>query len=124
MTFVLPWYANSFVQCSVTPTFFLQITSFSDFFHYTKKQKNLYVGSFNYFSYTIQIGSNGYRCARLRSCIFLRLILPDLMTCSKDLSNRPIYGVLNTHNCDRILQLRYMPILMNLVRIASSDWKS
>ena len=25
-----------------------------------KNQKNLYVGSFNYFSYTIQIGSNWY----------------------------------------------------------------
>ena len=42
--------------------FFQQITSFSDSFHYTKKQKNLCVGSFNYFSYTctIQIGSNWY----------------------------------------------------------------
>ena len=44
----------------MTPTFFPQITSFSDSFHYTIKQKNLYVGSFNYFSYTIQIGSNWY----------------------------------------------------------------
>ena len=45
----------------MTPTFFRQITSFSDFFHYTKEQnKKLYVGSFNYFSYTIQIGSNWY----------------------------------------------------------------
>ena len=26
----------------------------------TKNEKNLYVRSFNYFSYTIQIGSNGY----------------------------------------------------------------
>ena len=41
------------------PHFFLgRHTSFSDSFHYTKKQKNLHVGSFNYFSYTIQIGSN------------------------------------------------------------------
>ena len=41
------------------PHFFWQITSFSDSFQNTKKQKkNLYVGSFNYFSYTIQIGSN------------------------------------------------------------------
>ena len=40
--------------------FFQQITSFSDSFHYTKKQKNLYVESFNYFSCTIQIGSNWY----------------------------------------------------------------
>ena len=39
-----------------------------------KNKKNQYVGSFNYFSYTIQIESNwyiqGYRCARLRSCLF------------------------------------------------------
>ena len=47
MTFALTWCANIFVGCSVTPTFFRQITSFSDSFHYTKKQKNLYVGSFN-----------------------------------------------------------------------------
>ena len=40
---------------------------------------------------------------------------------SKGLSNRPIYAVLNTHNLDMILQLKYMPIVMNLVRIASSD---
>ena len=40
--------------------FFRQITSFSDSFHYTKKQRYLYVGSFNYFSYTVQIGSNWY----------------------------------------------------------------
>ena len=41
--------------------FFRQITSFSDSFRYIEKQKtNLYVGSFNYFSYTIQIGSNWY----------------------------------------------------------------
>ena len=45
----------------MTTTFFRQITSFSDSFHYTKKQKeNLYVGSFHYFSFPIQIGSNWY----------------------------------------------------------------
>ena len=45
---------------------------------------------------------------------------------SKDLSNRPIYAVLNTHNLDMILklQLKYMPIVMNRARIAWSDWKS
>ena len=43
----------------MTPTFFWQITSFSVSFHYTKKQKKS-VGSFNYFLYTIQIGSNWY----------------------------------------------------------------
>ena len=42
---------------------------------------------------------------------------------SKDLSNRPIYAVLNTHNLDMILQPKYMPIVMNPARIASSDWK-
>ena len=36
----------------------------------------------------------------------------------KDLSNRPIYGVLNKHNLDMILQLEYMPIVTNPARIA------
>ena len=44
----------------MTPRFLGQITSFSDSFHYTKKQKKMYMGSFNYFSYNIQIGSNWY----------------------------------------------------------------
>ena len=44
--------------------------------------------------------------------------------CSKDLTNRPIHAVLNTHNLGIILQLKYMPIVMNPFRIASSDWKS
>ena len=44
--------------------------------------------------------------------------------CSKDLSNRSIYAVLNTHDLGMILQLKYMPIVMNPDRIASSDWKS
>ena len=43
--------------------------------------------------------------------------------CSKDLSNRLIYAVLNTHNLDTILQLKYMPTVMNPPRIAASDWK-
>ena len=43
---------------------------------------------------------------------------------SKDLSNRPIYAVLNTHNLDMILQRKYMPIVMNPARITLSDWKS
>ena len=42
----------------------------------------------------------------------------------KDLSNRPIYAVLNAHNLHMILQLKYMLIVMNPARIASSDWKS
>ena len=44
--------------------------------------------------------------------------------CSKDLLNRPVYCVLSTHNLDMILQLKYMPIVMNQARIASSNWKS
>ena len=43
--------------------------------------------------------------------------------CSKDLSNRPVYVVLNTHNLLMILQLKYMPIVMYPARIASCDWK-
>ena len=35
-------------------------------------------------------------------------------------------AVLKTHtgNLDKILQLKYMPIVMNPARISSSDWKS
>ena len=66
----------------MTPTFFRHITSFSNCFRYTKKQKNLCVGSFNYFLYTIQIGSNWYMDTSVRDLevAFLWLILPDLMT--------------------------------------------
>ena len=32
--------------------------------------------------------------------------------------------MLNTHNLGMILQLKYMPTVMNQARIASSDWKS
>ena len=66
------------------------------------------MGSFNFFLYTIQIGSNWYMDTGVRDlevAFFLRLILPDLMTCSKDLSNRSIYAVLKTHNLGIILQL-------------------
>ena len=85
-----------FFGCSVTPTFFRQITSFSDSFYYTKKQKNLYIGSFNYFSYTIQIGSNCYMDTGVRDLevAFFKAnstSIDDI--CNKDLSNRPIYSV-------------------------------
>ena len=43
---------------------------------------------------------------------------------SKDLSNRPKNAVLNTHYLDMILQLEFMPIVMNPARIASSAWES
>ena len=46
MTFVLTWCANIFVGCSVTPTFFRQITFFSDSLHHTKKQNKSVCGKF------------------------------------------------------------------------------
>ena len=46
MTFALTWCANIFVGCSVTPTFFREITSFSDSFHHTEKQKKSVCGNF------------------------------------------------------------------------------
>ena len=61
MTFALTWCADIFVGCSVTPTFFRQITSFCDSFHYTKKR-----GKFNHFSYTIHIGWNWYMNTAVR----------------------------------------------------------
>ena len=92
-----------------------------------KNKKNLYVGSFKYFSYTIQIGSNWYMDTGLRdlevACFKAYSSWVNDIG-SKDLSNRPIYVVLNTHNLDMILQLKYMPIVINPARIASSDWKS
>ena len=92
-----------------------------------KNKKNLYVGSCNYLSYTIQIGSNLYMDTGVRdsevACFKANSTwINDIG--SKDLSNRHIYTVLNTHNLDIILQLKYMPIIMNPSRIASSDWKS
>ena len=46
MTFALTWCANIFVGCSVTPTFFRQITSFSDSFHHLKNKKKSVCGKF------------------------------------------------------------------------------
>ena len=64
--------------------------------------------------------------SRLRRSRAPPLILPLLWHCigSKDLSIRPKNAVLNTLNLDMILQLKYMPIVMNPARIALSDWKS
>ena len=47
-----------------------------------KNRKNLCVGSFNYFSYTIKKGSNWYMDTGMRDLevLFLKLILADLMT--------------------------------------------
>ena len=60
MTFVLAWCANIFVGCSVTPSFFGISLPFLILSIILKNEKNLYVGSFNFFSYTIQTGSNWY----------------------------------------------------------------
>ena len=46
------------------------------------------------------------------------------MDSPKDLSYRPIHAVLNTHNLDMIIQLKYMLKVMNPASIASSDWKT
>ena len=92
-----------------------------------KNKKNMYVGSFNYFSYANQIGPNWYMDTGVRdlevACFkAVSTWINDIG--SKDLSNRPIYAVSNTHNLDIILQLKNMPIVMNPARIASGDWKS
>ena len=66
-----------------------------------KNKKNLYVGSFNYFSYTIHKGLNWYMDRGLRDlegAFFKANSTRFNDICSKDLSNRPIYAVLNTHN--------------------------
>ena len=61
MTFVSTGCANIFVGCSVTPIFFSgRSLPFLILSIILENKKNLYVGSFNFFSYTIQIGSNWY----------------------------------------------------------------
>ena len=57
MTFALTWCANTFVGCSVTPTFYSANHLLSIIL---KDKKYLYMGSISYFSYTFQIGSNWY----------------------------------------------------------------
>ena len=46
ITFAFTLCVNIFVGCSVTPIFFRQIASFSDSFHYTRKQKKSVRGKF------------------------------------------------------------------------------
>ena len=128
MTFAVTWSPNIFVGCSKTPNFFFgRSLPFLILSIILKNKKTLCVGSFNYFSYTIQIGSNWYMdtgvCDLAVACFKANSTwINDIG--SKDLSNRPIYAVLNTHNLDMVLQIKYMPIVMNPDRIASSDWKS
>ena len=58
-----------------------------------KNKRNLYVGSFNYFSCTFQIGSNWYMDTGVRDLevAFFRLILPDLMTYGAKISPIGLY---------------------------------
>ena len=58
-----------------------------------KNKKDLCVGSFNYFSYTIKKGSNWYMDTRVRDLevVFLRLILADLMTYVAKIYQKGLY---------------------------------
>ena len=61
-----------------------------------------------------------YRCAGLGSCSFFKansIWFNEI--CSKDLSNRPIYAVLNTHSLYMILQLKHMLIVTEWIRLES-----
>ena len=67
MTFALTWCANIFVGCSVTPTFFSRRSlPFLILSIILKNKKKSVSGKFNYFSYTIQKGSNWYMDRGLR----------------------------------------------------------
>ena len=61
MTFALTWCGNIFVGCSVTPTFFQQITPFYDSFQHTKKTKKICVWEVLIISHILlKKGSNWY----------------------------------------------------------------
>ena len=80
----------------------------------------MYVGSVNYFSYTIQIGSNWYMDTGVRdlevACFKANSSwIYDIG--SKDLSNRPIYAVLNTHNTHNLGWLEILEMLWSVMRL-------
>ena len=94
MTFVLTSCANIFVGCPVTPLFFGRSLPFLTLSIILKNKKNLCMGSFNYFSYTIEKGSNWYMdtgVCDLQVVFFKANSSSFNDICSKDLSNRPIY---------------------------------
>ena len=66
----------------MTATFFGRSLPFLILSIILKNEKNLYVGSLNFLSYPIQVGSNWYMDTGVcdLEVAFLRLILPDLMT--------------------------------------------
>ena len=83
------------------PLFFRRSLPFLTLFIILKNKKNQCVGSFNYFSYTIEKGSNWYMDTGVRDLkvAFFKANstrFNDIR--SKDLSNRPIYAMLNTPN--------------------------
>ena len=82
--FVLAWCANIFCWMFGDPHFFSGISlPFLILSILLKIEKKSVRGKFLfiliYYSNRVKL-VHGYRCAWLRSCIFLRLILPDLMT--------------------------------------------
>ena len=79
----------------------------SDSFHYNKKQKILYFGSFNYFAFAIHMGSNCYINTDVRDlevALFKANSTWRNVISSENLSNRPIYAEINTHILDIIPQ--------------------
>ena len=75
------------------------------------------MGGDNYFCCSIHIGSNWCTAKGVRDLkiAFLKVILLYLMTYIyiNNLSNRPVYAVLSTHNLDLIRQQKYMLIVIN-----------
>ena len=67
MALALTWYANFFCWMLGDPhLFFGRSLPFLSLSIILENKKNLFVGSFNYFSYTVQIGSNWYMDTGLR----------------------------------------------------------
>ena len=66
----------------MTPTFFGRSLTFFILSIIPKNKKNLYVGNFNYLSYTMQIRSNWYMDTGVHNLevALIKLILPELMT--------------------------------------------
>ena len=80
-----------------SPTFFGRSLPFLILFIILKNRKNLYLGSFNYFSYATEIGSNWYMDTGVHDLevAFFKANstwFNDIY--SKDQSNRPIYDAL------------------------------
>ena len=101
MAAALTWCENIFVGCTVTPTFFSVDHFLLRFFTLKQKTKKiLCVGSFNYFAFTIHMGSHCYinRGVRdLEVALFKANSTWRNGITSKNLLNRPIHADINTH---------------------------